>query len=301
MSIYTKIYDILPKLLSKRSKISPKSTTFIYDDEIWFDDYFTLKYIDETTIAIGEPRYWQRNYSYLIIGDTQALLFDSGIGIQDISAVVQALTDLPIIHMISHYHYDHIGNIDKFKTIYLSQNQLLLQQNVLDNTIYPSLKSTLRILEGQPSKQIKFSKVLENTQFINLGNRQLQSLYSPGHHSESISLYDPQRRQLFVGDFLMKGTLYIKFLPLSDYSEFKWATFNLLNNTQSGTTIYTAHPFELAHELNNPYYTGGITFADHLELSYKDLIDINMFINQHPSSNSMPKKMVINDHLNIVF
>ena len=36
--------------------------------------------LGDGTFAIGEPRYCQQNYSYLIVGQTRAILFDSGAG-----------------------------------------------------------------------------------------------------------------------------------------------------------------------------------------------------------------------------
>jgi hypothetical protein len=44
----------------------------------WFDDYFVVETIDPSTFAIGEPRYYQGNYSYLIVGTARAVLFDAG-------------------------------------------------------------------------------------------------------------------------------------------------------------------------------------------------------------------------------
>ncbi|ONI41858.1 hypothetical protein AN639_10805 [Candidatus Epulonipiscium fishelsonii] len=294
-------YDLLPKLLAKRKRVTPKSMTKLYDDEIWFDDYFSLKYIDDTTIAIGEPRYWQRNYSYLILGDSKALMFDAGSGENNIYKVARNLTDLPIIHMISHYHYDHIGSTDKFKKIYLAKNQTKFQQVSNDNIIVP--KKTLGFLEKKNTPKIQFSKIVKNREFINLGNRKLQVLYSPGHNSESISLYDPMRKQLFAGDYLMRGVMPLTKSSMlqTSYAEFRWATKNLIKNVKFGTKIYVAHPVGFAAELNNKEYLGKIKFADQMELSQQDLVDLNAVINKYPRQSILPKKIKVNDNVKIIF
>jgi hypothetical protein len=67
------------------------------NDIRWFDDYFTVQAIDEKTFAIGEPRYYQQNYNYLLLGETQAIVFDAGTGQRDIRRVVESITQLPVI------------------------------------------------------------------------------------------------------------------------------------------------------------------------------------------------------------
>ena len=51
----------------------------------WFDSYYVVADLGEGAYAIGEPRYGQCNFSYLIVGSRRALLFDTGPGIRDIT------------------------------------------------------------------------------------------------------------------------------------------------------------------------------------------------------------------------
>jgi glyoxylase-like metal-dependent hydrolase (beta-lactamase superfamily II) len=56
-------------------------------------------------------------------------------------------------------------------------------------------------------------------------------------------LYDEQRRQLFVGDFLYPGTLYA-FLPGASRGAYLATTQQLLALIDPSTRIYTAHMAE---------------------------------------------------------
>jgi glyoxylase-like metal-dependent hydrolase (beta-lactamase superfamily II) len=72
----------------------------------WFHVYA----LDDDTYALSEPKYWQQNVSYLLVGKRRALLFDTGPGIYSIRAEVERLTSLPVIAIPTHLHFDHVGD-----------------------------------------------------------------------------------------------------------------------------------------------------------------------------------------------
>ena len=88
----------------------------------WFDDWFAIENIAPGVHAIGEPRFHQINWNYLIEGQHTALLFDTGPGVRDISEVVRTLTKLPVIALPSHLHFDHTGNLHRFQDIALGRS-----------------------------------------------------------------------------------------------------------------------------------------------------------------------------------
>lgn len=51
---------------------------------------------------------------YLLVGRTQALLFDSGYGISNLHSFVRTITKLPLEVVISHGHLDHAGGLYNF-------------------------------------------------------------------------------------------------------------------------------------------------------------------------------------------
>ena len=100
-----------PKLISAKLVLLPPLR--------WLDDYYVVADLGKNTFAIGEPRYGQCNFSYLIIGSARALLFDTGPGVRNIAPIVRQLTSLPVEALPSHLHFDHTGNLARFADVAL--------------------------------------------------------------------------------------------------------------------------------------------------------------------------------------
>jgi hydroxyacylglutathione hydrolase len=225
------------QLHGKETAILPRPTVPVAGR--WVDDYFVVEPIDERTIAIGEPRYYQGNYSYLLLGDQRAVLFDAGTGTRDIVPVVRALTTLPVTVIASHLHFDHVGALGHFdRTAVLDVPAL--RARVRDSMLTLGRYEFMGFTQDLVPPTFRVDEWWAAGTTIDLGGRTVRVLPTPGHTPTSVSLYDGQHHQLFVGDYLYPGHLYA-FLPGSSRSAYLATTRQLLSTLDPTTRIYCAH------------------------------------------------------------
>ena len=208
-------------------------------DVRWYDDYFTVEILAEGIFAIGEPRYYQQNYSYLIVGSQRAVLFDAGPGHRDIRPVAASLTDLPITFIPSHFHYDHVGNTVTFDHVAVVDLPYL-RERAPDGFLQLSFDEHLGEAEGFEAPVLRVDEWLAPGAEIDLGGRSLEVLYTPGHTEDSISLLDRASGFVFSGDFIYPGPLFA-FLPNSGMGDYIQGAENLLAVASERTRIFSAH------------------------------------------------------------
>jgi glyoxylase-like metal-dependent hydrolase (beta-lactamase superfamily II) len=205
----------------------------------WFDDYFVVETIDPTTFAIGEPRYYQGNYSYLVLGAQRAILFDAGTGLKDIVPVARSLTHLPITVIPSHLHFDHVGALGRLDRTALV-DEPSLRTRIRDSRLTLRRYEFLGFADRLPIPTFRVEEWWIADSTIDLGGRRLRVLATPGHTPTSVSLYDESRRQLFAGDFIYPGELYA-FLPGASRSDYLATATRLLAIIDPATQIFAAH------------------------------------------------------------
>lgn len=208
----------------------------------WFDDYFTIETLAPNTFAIGEPRYHQQNYSYLLVGNRRALLFDAGPGVRDLRQVAESLTDKPITFLPSHLHYDHVGNEVSFERVALPDIPVI-RQRADGNSFSPSDVQHLGFFEGVEAPVWQVSEWVALDSEIDLGQRTVKVLYTPGHTDDSVSIWDSKNGIVFSGDYLYPGPLY-GFLPNSSLSQYMDASVPLLEELPDDIVFHGAHRME---------------------------------------------------------
>ena len=203
------------------------------------DDYFAVEDLGDGTFAIGEPRYYQQNYSYLIVGQTRAVLFDSGSGTRDISRVVVNLTKLPITVIVSHLHFDHLGGIGPFE--HAAMIDLPETRADMSGALFkPGRYEYMGFYDGLVAPSFRIGEWLAPGATIDLGGRTLKVLSTPGHTPTSVALFDAANRRLFMGDFVYPTTLYA-FLPGASLSAYQTTARMLLEMLPTDSVLWTAH------------------------------------------------------------
>ena len=219
------------------------------------DDYWAVQDIDAHTYALGEPRYYQANYAYLIVGERRGLLFDAGSGTRDITGVVTSLTRLPVTVLPSHLHFDHTGGILPFTSVAMVDLPDT-RADVRNGRLTPGRYEFLGMVDGLVPPRFTVTEWLKPGTAIDLGGRVLQVLHVPGHTHSSVALYDAGTHQLFAGDFIYPTKLYA-FLPGASLAEYRATTRELLASLPADTKIWTAHCCRAGEKTSAPWLSMG--------------------------------------------
>ncbi len=207
----------------------------------YVDDWYAVEAIDDSTFIIGEPKSSQYNAAYLLAGSDRALLIDAGsgerpAGIRSMRALAESLTGKPVLLALSHFHFDHTGDLDSF------EGALLLKTAHLQSR---AQGGKLRIAATESltgARDLRIQRWIAQGEKVDLGGRAIEVRSTPGHAQESATFIDRERRYVFTGDLLYQhlGGL-VAFLPGSDTGVYAEEVGKLLAATGQGYRFFGAH------------------------------------------------------------
>lgn len=142
---------------------------------------------------------FEGNFMYLLIGSSKALLIDTG-DVADsnqmplMETVMRLLpqdgaSKLPLLVVHTHRHLDHRAGDGQFANL-------------------PNVEVVAYDLDGV-RQYYKFTNWPNGLAQINLGDRTIDVIPTPGHEPTHVSFYDWNTALFFSGDFLMPGRLHI--------------------------------------------------------------------------------------------
>ncbi|MTI88114.1 MAG: MBL fold metallo-hydrolase [Balneolaceae bacterium] len=205
-------------------------------------DWYEVTYISPKTYVIKEPSSSQLNNSYLLLGDDEAFLLDTGSGENTpkngskMKHLIDQITDLPVTLLLSHFHFDHNQNIGEFERVAFPDLPFL-RDSVSADSIYNFTSEDL-FYGSQPDKT-KVSRWLPLNTEVDLGGRVVQFVNLPGHTDESTIIIDKTNRMVFLGDYLYNGALFV--FDEEDLSIYETSVAFLKANISSEYRLYGAH------------------------------------------------------------
>lgn len=162
---------------------------------------------------------------YLVEGDERAALLDTGSGFGSLRARVEALTDKPVIVLLTHGHTDHALGAAEFGEVYM---------NPLDEAVYARHSAMayrarsgamwdrfgdLRPEQIVPAMPFAEMRPLHEGDAFDLGGETVECFACPGHTPGTLVFLLREERMLLLGDACNHRTfLFDDFAsPVTDY------------------------------------------------------------------------------------
>lgn len=204
---------------------SNRQLTMLESVSRWFEVY----QVNDHVFALLEPNHDEEVISYLVLGRDRAALIDTGMGIGNILDEVNRITNLPVVVLNTHSHFDHIGDNHRFEDVCIFNNdwETANISNVhppgfcagfMERGSYCDLPSdfdpgSYQILPARVTRR------LNHLEKIELGGCSLTVHHTPGHSPGSICLHLEPGGILFTGDTYYRGPIVLH-LPGSDVEAF---------------------------------------------------------------------------------
>ena len=145
--------------------------------------------------------------AYLVRGARRTIMIDVGLS-TNYPHLLTCLNHVGVtpdkidMVVLSHEHLDHIGAAWHFneRRTFVAAHRLAANKIMLRDDF-----SMLRKMFAEPNVPIDVDIWLEEGNLIDLGNFRLNVMYTPGHTSACITLFEPDKGLLFASDTLMPG------------------------------------------------------------------------------------------------
>lgn len=158
--------------------------------------------------------------SFLIEGDKEALLIDTGIGGGNLKKYIEEITKLPLTVIFTHADGDHVGDAGEFERRFMHPCEFDYYKNKYENAV--------------PMEPIWEGDV------IDLGNYRFEVILIPGHTPGSIALLEKEKRFLIGGDSIQIGSIFM-FGNGRNFDAYRASMKKLQGRLKKFDTVYASH------------------------------------------------------------
>jgi glyoxylase-like metal-dependent hydrolase (beta-lactamase superfamily II) len=198
-------------------------------------DWFAREQVGDDIWKLWEPFVdpFARCNIWFVRGRDRALLVDTGLGVASLHEGASDLFEQPTLALATHYHFDHTGSLHEFTdrlahkagVPYLSTpgeiggalRRREFSPRSLELYLEAGYELPEELLQALPRPGYDPStysvnacsptRVLDDGDIVDLGDRAFEVLHLPGHSPDSIGLWHATSGTLFSGDAVYDGPL----------------------------------------------------------------------------------------------
>jgi glyoxylase-like metal-dependent hydrolase (beta-lactamase superfamily II) len=197
------------------------------------DPWFVRARVDDAITLVTEPHVHPllRCNVWHVRGRDSDLVVDTSLGLRPLRHLVERELDGPLLAVATHTHGDHTGGLHEFdqRAVHRAEADQLERAGgtTLDSTVFgesvlgpyrdagydipgllvdavPAGAPIAAAIEVAPAPA---TRILDDGDVIDLGDRAFEVLHLPGHSPGSIGLWDAASGVLFSGDAVYDGPL----------------------------------------------------------------------------------------------
>jgi glyoxylase-like metal-dependent hydrolase (beta-lactamase superfamily II) len=183
------------------------------------EEWFRIRPLSDGVTFIDEPfiHEFYRCNIWHVRGRDRDMLVDSGMGVVSLREWVPLVTERALTAVASHTHFDHIGCHHEFddRCVHRAEAHILadptraatLADPYVTDEIFDRLPPTPYLSATYVVKAAPATRILEDGDVVDLGDRHFEVIHTPGHSPGGIALWEAETGILFSGDIVYDGPL----------------------------------------------------------------------------------------------
>lgn len=201
--------------------------------------WFRIRRLDDGVTWIDEPyiKEFYRCNLWHLRGRDRDLLIDSGWGVVSLRKHIPLVTEKALVAVASHTHFDHMAGHHEFaeRWVHHAEADVLADPTRQNTLVEPYVTDAVfDALPPEPyhsstycPKAAPATRLLDDGDVVDLGDRVLEVIHTPGHSPGGIALFERATGILFSGDIVYDGPL-IQDCPGADPDAYAHSLHRLL-------------------------------------------------------------------------